>query len=102
MTKVEDGLFEDVKRVFPVFWKLYTKELGDKKPRKGAMLAFSGTYKTSLMMFCQHVVDISNGKKENDLSSAHRSRQLKINVLLLLYNYLCGWTHFPPWWLIVV
>ena len=75
--KVEDGLFEDVKRVFPVFWKLYTKELGDKKPRKGAMLAFSGTYKTSLMMFCQHVVDISKGKKENDLSSAHRSRQLE-------------------------
>ena len=75
--KVEDGLFEDVKRVFPVFWKLYTKELGDKKPRKGAMLAFSGTYKTSLMMFCQHVVDISKGKKQNDLSSAHRSRQLK-------------------------
>jgi len=41
------------------------------------MLAFSGTYKTSLMMFCQHVVDISKGKKENDLSSAHRSRQLE-------------------------
>ena len=37
--KVTDGLYEDVKRVFPVFWKLYSKELGDKPPRKGAMLS---------------------------------------------------------------
>ena len=25
--KVEDGLYEDIERVFPDFWKLYTKEL---------------------------------------------------------------------------
>eukprot|EP00578_Thalassiosira_sp_NH16_P020064 CAMPEP_0181105546 /NCGR_PEP_ID=MMETSP1071-20121207/16045_1 /TAXON_ID=35127 /ORGANISM="Thalassiosira sp., Strain NH16" /LENGTH=65 /DNA_ID=CAMNT_0023188871 /DNA_START=352 /DNA_END=545 /DNA_ORIENTATION=+ len=49
--KVGDGLYEDMERVFPDFWKLYTKELRQTKganavPRKGALLEFKGSYKT--------------------------------------------------------
>lgn len=80
--KVEDGLYEDIERVFPDFWKLYTKELKRTKganavPRKGALLEFKGSYKTSLMMFCKHVVAISKGETPNNISTKTRQREMQ-------------------------
>ena len=91
--KVEDGLFEDVRRVFPLFWKLYSKELERTKmpPRKGAMLKASGSYKSSLMMFIKQVELIAKGKVENNLSSNTRKRELEragISEELMLMEFI--------------
>ncbi len=77
--KVTNGLFEDVERVFPEFWKLYKKELAktNSVPRKGAMLTKTGDYKTSLLDFTLLVIDISKGKKPNTLSSRQRLGELE-------------------------
>ena len=80
--KVGDGLYEDMERVFPDFWKLNTKELRQTKganavPRKGALLEFKGSYKTSLMMFCKHVVAISKGETPNNISTKTRQREMQ-------------------------
>ena len=68
--KVEDGLYEDIERVFPEFWKIYSKG-ANAVPRKGALLEFKGTYKTSLIMFCKHVIAISNFEGQDSQQHQH-------------------------------
>ena len=77
--KVDDGLFEDVERVFPDFWKTYKRELDKKKttPRKGTMLKSTGDYKTSLVDFTKLVIAISKGKAENRISTNRRKGELE-------------------------
>ena len=77
--KLEDGFYEDIERVFPVFWKLHREELVRTKKRqtKGAMLKPTGDHNTSLSDFCQLVIAISKGKKENTLSTPTRKRELE-------------------------
>ena len=77
--KLEDCFYEDIERVFPVFWKLHREELVRTKKRqtKGAMLKPTGDHKTSLSDFCQLVIAISKGKKENILSTPTRKRELE-------------------------
>ena len=77
--KLEGGFYEDIERVFPVFWKLHRAELARTKKRqtKGAMLKPTGDHKTSLSNFCQLVIAISKGKKENTLSTPTRMGELE-------------------------
>jgi hypothetical protein len=65
--------------VFPVFWKLQRAELARTKKRqtKGAMLKPTGDHKTSISDFCQRVIVISKGKKENTLSTPTHKRELE-------------------------
>jgi len=74
---VTGGFYDELKRVFPVFYKLLKKEKKGKKLVKGEITSGKGTYKTSLLLFCKLVVDISKGKEKNILSSKSRLKVLK-------------------------
>ena len=71
--KVDDGFFDEVKRVVPVFWALLKKEVDDvSKLRKKSILTSAGSHKTSLPKFLALVLAISKGKKPNTTSTRGR------------------------------
>ena len=51
------------------------KEVED--PRKGKIQDPNGSYKTSLVAFCKHIVAISKGKAANNISTTRRKRELE-------------------------
>ena len=48
-SEIDDGIFEELQRIFPAFWALLKKTTKDlTKLKKSGILATSGSYKTSL------------------------------------------------------